>query len=79
MMDTMQMEIELFLELCHVVGEEIPVFLCGRPSTLSEIAQTQVRERASYTYMADMIQNEKGDLVSVRYDRVPREKKLNTD
>lgn len=68
--DTMQLEIELFLELCHVVGEEIPVFLCGMPSSLSEVAMTQVRERGQYTYMADMIQDEKGDLKEVCYDRV---------
>lgn len=68
--DRMQLEVEYFLELCDVMGEEVPVYLCGHPSSLSEVAVAQVRERGIYTYMADVERNEKGELLKVSYDRI---------
>ncbi len=70
MIDLIRDEIECFVDLCHVVGEEVPVYLCGRRSSLGEIARTVVREKGNYTYMADMQQNEKGELIRVCYDKV---------
>ena len=61
---------DCFRELRCIVGEDVPVFLCGRPSTLKEVAKMQVREKGSYTYMADMIRDDDGKLLSVCYDKV---------
>ncbi len=57
-------------ELRHLMGEEVPVYLCGRPSSLREVAAKQVKESGRYTYMADIIRDDKGNITRVIYDRV---------
>ena len=63
------LEEEWLSELKEVVGD-VPVYLCGKPSSLDEVASKQVRERGRYTYMADLVTDDKGLLTRVCYDRV---------
>ena len=53
-----------------MVGDDVPVYLCGRPSSLGEVASRQVRERGVYTYMADLERDDTGRISRVSYDRV---------
>ncbi len=64
------MEDSWLSELRSVMGEEVPVYLCCRPSSLGEVASRQVRERGVDTYMADIVRDDKGNISKVSYDRI---------
>lgn len=65
-----RLELECVLDLERIFSSEIPVLLCGRPSSLGEVAAAQVRETGIYTYMADVVDNEEGSLLQIRFDKV---------
>ena len=65
-----EMVADCIRELRCMMGEDIPVFLCGKPSSIKEVAKMQVCEKGSYTYMADMVRDDDGNLLSVCYDKV---------
>lgn len=70
MKNELKKELDCFRELCRFVGYDVPVYLCGEPSTLSEVACMQVGENEDYTYMADMVRNDDGELLMVCFDKV---------
>ncbi len=73
--DPKLLEEEWLSELQEVMGDSLPVYLCGRPSDLKEVANRQVRERGRYTYMADLVRNDEGKIARICYDRVSCRKK----
>lgn len=66
----MQAMLDHYLELRDLIGNDAPVILCGRRSSLEEVARLQVMEKGRYTYMADVIKNEEGETLKVCYDRI---------
>jgi len=64
------LEDKWFAELTEVMGDSLPVYLCGRPSDLREVAGRQVRERGRYTYMADLVRDDEGQIARICFDRI---------
>ena len=70
MEETMQLELESFINLCHRSGENIPVYLCGKKVSTKEVADAVVKEEGTYTYMADVVYDDNGNISKVCYDRI---------
>jgi|GEM_PF-3011264 len=70
MEEMMQIELEGFMNLCHRSGETVPVYLCGKKVSTKDVASAVVKEKGTYTYMADVVYDDEGRISKVCYDRI---------
>jgi len=55
-------------KLQEKMGRDIPIYLEGEPSNPYEVATAMVMEKGAY--MADFVDDEKGHIAQLRYDRI---------
>ena len=56
--------------LREIFSQGTPVFLSNRQSSLKEVATIQVREQGISDYMADVVMDDEGKILEIRFDKI---------
>lgn len=56
--------------LREMFSQGAPIFLSNRHSSLKEVATTQVREQGINDYMADVVMDDEGKILEIRFDKI---------